>query len=258
MKYYLFKVLNNKTAKKELISHGLQDLYELKDQVTKEVFIGGRCSHPLKNLKSSLLVEEKKGSVDWEEQWALFAENFSEGKAHIDLSRFGKKTILELAPGPGFGDLSHPTTALMLEMMQGRVENENVLDIGTGSGILALAALLLGAKSAIGLDIDPKALAHARKNSKLNHLSVQFLKKLPRHTKPPQVCLLNMILPEQKIALQDLKGYNSLAQLWITSGILKNQKREYLSLTKSWGWKLEASYSKTTWLGFVFSLNKTS
>ena len=88
--------------------------------------------------------DPKKFTVNWEEQWALFAESSFDGKAHIDLSQFGGASTLLLLPGPGFGDLSHPTTYLMLKMMQNRVQNLPVLDIGTGSGILALAALSLG------------------------------------------------------------------------------------------------------------------
>ena len=190
--------------------------------------------------------------VDWEQQWALFAENFFEGKAHIDLTRFGKKKTLLLGPGPGFGDLSHPTTALMLKMMKGRVEKEAILDIGTGSGILALAALLLGAKSACGLDIDPEALKHARENAELNHLTVRFAKTLPKNLALSNICLLNMISSEQKVALRRIDRYNPLAKLWITSGILSAEKKKYLEWTQSLGWQLKKIHRKGEWLGFIF------
>lgn len=252
MTYYLFKILDPKTAKNELLSKGLKDLYELKDAETKEHFIGGRSAKKPTRLKASKLVEERPETIDWEEQWSLFAENFSEGKAEIDLSRFGGKKILSLLPGPGFGDLSHPTTALMLEMMEGRVENESILDIGTGSGILALAALLLNASSAIGIDIEKDALIHARKNAKLNHLCARFVQKLPSKIPSSNICLLNMILPEQKTVLRQRKTYDRKSKLWITSGILKEQRKEYLALTKSWGWHLEKEYKKDGWLGFIF------
>ncbi|MCC6127884.1 MAG: 50S ribosomal protein L11 methyltransferase, partial [Chlamydiae bacterium] len=225
----------------------------LEDSESGSLFIGGRSPHRLMDLKASELVEESPEEVDWEEQWSLFAENFVQGKAEIDLSRFGKKAILSLLPGPGFGDLSHPTTALMLEMMQERVEGEAILDIGTGSGILALSALLLGASSAIGLDIDAAVLGHARQNAKLNHLRAHFAKKLPTDLSGPHVCLLNMIFPEQLIALRFLHKYKPLAKLWITSGILQNQKTAYLEQTKRWGWKLEEERQKEQWLGFVFN-----
>ena len=184
-------------------------------------------------------------SVNWDEQWALFAENFYDGKAHIDL---GKKTLL-LAPGPGFGDLSHPTTSLMLEMMHSEVPGESVLDIGTGSGILSLAALLLGARSAHGIDIDPDALLHAKKNNALNGLNARFSKILPK-TLPPSIALMNMILSEQRAAFSPRA--NQTAKRWITSGILEAQEGEYLAQTSAWGWTLRSKHQSSEWLGFVF------
>jgi ribosomal protein L11 methyltransferase len=185
--------------------------------------------------------------VDWEEQWALFAKNFKEGKAHIPV---GDKTLL-LLPGPGFGDLSHPTTALMMKMMKKYVPSESVIDIGTGSGILALAAILLKARSAIGIDIDSEALRHARKNRKLNQLKATFSKRLPKKIPRKNIMLMNMILPEQKEFQPE--RLNSLAKLWIISGILASQKKAYLSQAKSWGWRLLSHHRRGEWLGFVFS-----
>lgn len=184
-------------------------------------------------------------TVNWDEQWALFAENFYNGKAHIHL---GDKTLL-LLPGPGFGDLSHPTTALMLEMMRPFVREQAIIDIGSGSGILTLAALLLGARSALGVDIDPDALIHARKNNKLNGLQAHFTKTLPQKL-PPSIGLMNMILSEQRCAFSDQA--NAAVQVWITSGILSIQETEYLSQTMKWGWKLRSRHQKSDWLGFVF------
>jgi ribosomal protein L11 methyltransferase len=256
MNYYLFTTKTPEEAEKELIKQGLQDVYQMEDSETGEFFIGGRSPKPFSKLKYSKLVEKTGATVDWEEQWALFAENFFEGNAHIDLSRFGKEKTLLLSAGPGFGDLSHPTTALMLEMMRGKVKGESILDIGTGSGILTLAALLLEASSAIGLDIDPAALKHARLNAKTNHLQARFVKKLPKKLPPSNICLLNMIFPEQKIALRPIKRYNQLAKIWITSGILLKQKEEYLTWTKSHNWQLEEFLQKDEWLGFIFSVKK--
>jgi len=184
--------------------------------------------------------------VNWEEQWALFAKNFKNGKAHIKL---GKKTLL-LLPGPGFGDLSHPTTYLMIEMMKEYVDGESVVDIGTGSGILALAALMLGAKSAMGIDIDPEAVKHAKKNAKLNELDARFSKNLPKKLPKKSIFLMNMILMEQlQVGPERL---NERAKLWIVSGILNTQKKRYLKQAEEWGWELVSVHRKSEWLGFVF------
>ncbi len=191
--------------------------------------------------------------IDWEKQWELFAENFHDGKAHIDLSRFGKNKTLLLYPGAGFGDLSHPTTHLMLEMMQNRIRGESIVDIGTGSGILSLAALLLGASHAIGIDIDPEAIAHAQKNSYLNNLEgqSQFLLNCPQNL-PPSVFLMNMIYPEQREV--NPTQFIPHAKLWIVSGILKQQKETYLKQTRAWNWTPLEERQRGEWLSWTFIL----
>jgi ribosomal protein L11 methyltransferase len=81
-----------------------------------------------------------------------------------------------LDPGAAFGTGSHPTTRLMLEWLEAEVAGgEQVLDYGCGSGILAIAAMRLGAAAATGVDIDPLAIEAARYNSRQNDVEVQLL-----------------------------------------------------------------------------------
>ncbi|KAL8205481.1 hypothetical protein R6Q57_009032 [Mikania cordata] len=80
-------------------------------------------------------------------------------------------TIISLNPGLAFGTGDHPTTKLCLLLLEGLMKGgETVLDYGTGSGILAIAALKLGAASAVGFDIDPQAITAARHNAALNDI----------------------------------------------------------------------------------------
>lgn len=77
--------------------------------------------------------------------------------------------VLELDPGLAFGTGTHETTALCLEWLDGlRLTDRRVLDFGCGSGILAIAAILLGARSAVALDIDPQALTATCDNARRN------------------------------------------------------------------------------------------
>ena len=111
---------------------------------------------------------------DWERSWM---DNFQP-------MRFGQRlwivpswhaapepdaVNLLLDPGLAFGTGTHPTTALCLEWLDGQdLQDCNVLDFGCGSGILAIAALLLGAKQAVGTDIDYQAIEASRDNAERN------------------------------------------------------------------------------------------
>jgi len=83
--------------------------------------------------------------------------------------------LISLDPGLAFGTGTHPTTAMCLEWLDSAVvKNKHVIDYGCGSGILAIAALKLGARDALGLDIDPQALLASRDNAERNGVSDQL------------------------------------------------------------------------------------
>ena len=130
--------------------------------------------------------------IDWENQWELHAPNFSKGVANVHLQEYGGPHLsFQMVPGPGFGDLSHPTTQLMLYLMPPKILSP-VLDIGCGSGVLSIAAKMRGAPSVIGIDIDPNALMHAQNNAQLNGVTCRFEKALSAVPENPLI-LMNMI-----------------------------------------------------------------
>ena len=182
--------------------------------------------------------------IDWEEQWANHAPNFRKGKAEVVLPS-GK--LFELVPGPGFGDCSHATTRLMLEMMDGEIEGRNVIDVGCGSGVLSIAAHHMGAKSITSIDIDPLAIEHTRKNAKLNgaKISTDF-RSFPKNP----LILLNMITSEQEVALASLPPLPSATL--ITSGILETQLESYL--TSHPKWRLLTKRENEGWLALKFEI----
>ncbi|WP_138753327.1 50S ribosomal protein L11 methyltransferase [Paenibacillus sinopodophylli] len=80
--------------------------------------------------------------------------------------------IIEIDPGMAFGTGTHPTTSLCLQTLESVIRGgEEMIDVGTGSGILAIGACLLGAKSVLALDLDPVAVSSAKENVSLNGLS---------------------------------------------------------------------------------------
>lgn len=186
-----------------------------------------------------------KDAINWTAQWESFAPNFYDGVAHIDLSPHG--TLL-LEPGEGFGDLSHPTTKLTLDLLRPLVTNEVVIDIGCGSGILSLAALILGAKKVYGIDIDPGALQHASFNAQRNSLEKKaiFSQKWVSCLSP--IILMNMIFSEQRVAFPRGAAFKRL----ITSGILVSEEETYLDWAQQMGWELVDKKREENWMGFIF------
>lgn len=205
-------------------------------------------------------MEHDYSFVDWEEQWATFAPHFEGGLSHVDLGKLGEDAagaILQLKPGAGFGDLSHPTTRLTMALMLPLVKGNVVFDIGCGSGILSVGAALLGAKKVYGLDIESAALEHSRENAKLNRIDhkILFTKELRKNwiSKAPLVIAMNMIWSEQESAWGSLGLLHGKEASIVTSGLLSSQREEYLLLTQSWGWSLVEEKEEEGWMGFVFS-----
>ena len=124
-------------------------------------------------MSSTLLAEE-----NWEESWKDNYPPQSVGETLVvlpywlaDLYTEGRIPII-LDPGLTFGTGAHPSTQMVLETMEAVVKKgAKCLDLGSGSGILSIAALRLGAEFAIGVDIDPKAEDIARENASYNGFS---------------------------------------------------------------------------------------
>lgn len=149
--------------------------------------------------------------------------------------------IVRLDPGLAFGSGTHPTTALCLRWLDGladdgALEGQRVLDFGCGSGILALAALKLGAAQAVGVDNDPQALLASADNAQRNQVDAKFNAYLPEDepvmTYP--VVVAN-ILASALDALADILAARVAPGGRIAlSGILKGQEDELLARYATW------------------------
>jgi ribosomal protein L11 methyltransferase len=145
--------------------------------------------------------------------------------------------VIRLDPGLAFGSGTHPTTALCLAWLDGLpLEGLRVLDFGCGSGILALAALKLGAASAVGVDNDPQALVATRDNAERNGVAERlqvFLPEVEPEARYPVV--LANILAVALDALADLLASRVEVGGRITlSGILAGQEDELLLRYAPW------------------------
>lgn len=118
---------------------------------------------------------------DWEREWLKDFRPMRFGRrlwvCPAGLAPDGPaEAVLALDPGLAFGTGTHPTTALCLEWLDGAIRGgERVLDYGCGSGILALAALKLGAFNAVAFDIDPQALHATRENAARNGVADRIM-----------------------------------------------------------------------------------
>ena len=129
---------------------------------------------------------ERLADQNWERAWMAhfepmqFADNFWVVPSHHEVVDSAALN-LRLDPGLAFGTGTHPTTAMCLQWLgQHPPAGKSVLDYGCGSGILAVAALLLGASHATGVDIDPQAIEASRSNAELNRVGARLQLALVR------------------------------------------------------------------------------
>lgn len=158
--------------------------------------------------------------------------------------------ILTLDPGLAFGTGTHATTSLCLSWLDSiSLYGKSVIDYGCGSGILAIAALLLGAEKALGIDYDPQALIASEQNAKTNHvmarLSLQGIE-----TDPSEQCdilvanILASVLLELADKLADMVKPGGQIAL---SGILAEQAEEVRN-TYSTSFKLQPTQQLEDWV----------
>jgi len=145
--------------------------------------------------------------------------------------------VLELDPGLAFGTGTHPTTAQCLEWLDGAALGDaQVLDYGCGSGILALAALALGARQAWALDIDPQALLATRENAQRNGLGDRLTISAAESPPPGQfeVVLANILSgPLVELAPQ-LAGHTATGGQLLLAGMLDEQAAAVAAAYQPW------------------------
>jgi ribosomal protein L11 methyltransferase len=143
---------------------------------------------------------------------------------------------LILDPGLAFGTGTHPTTALCLEWLASHdLADKNIIDYGCGSGILAVAAILLGAKQAIAIDIDPQALTATHDNAKKNSVANKITTWLPEqfHQQSPQqadIVLANILAKPLIELAEPISSLVKPGGLLILSGILTEQADEVCNI----------------------------
>lgn len=257
--YDLFDVWNlmNSLSIEPLYSstndEGLEELY---------IRVDKDCLQYLMDELEEYILDIKKKDLplfDWNDQWEKHAPGYVDGFVHLNLNDFGAKESfsIKLKPGPGFGDLSHPTTSMVLKLLcEEKDGHSSFLDIGTGSGILAIGAALLGFKHVYAVDIDQGALDHAKQNAQLNQLDSLIHFSFPKEfdislkSNYPRIAAMNMIFSEQIQAWSSLKRFHSSIQTLLVSGVLVKERTAYLEKAAFWGFQVVKELVENEWSAF--------
>jgi ribosomal protein L11 methyltransferase len=165
--------------------------------------------------------------------------------------------VLRLDPGLAFGTGTHPTTALCLEWLDAQnMQDKTVIDYGCGSGILAIAALLLGARSALCVDNDPQALTATQDNAQQNHCADKLQMKLVETSgeslnAQADVVLANILAgPLRELAPLIAPLVKPGGDL-VLSGILAEQAGDVMNAYRAFGLVFEPPAIREEWVRLV-------
>ena len=204
--------------------------------------------------------------VNWEESWKDNYPAVEVGQSLVVLPYWladedhGGRLPVILDPGLTFGTGAHPSTQMVMEAMEKLVKKgTSCLDLGSGSGILSIAALRLGAESAIGVDIDHKAEDIARENAAYNGFAAPAFTALTGNVttdrplmdklgqKTYDIVLVN-IVADVIISLSPvLPHFLTENSTLICSGILNTRLNDVLAAVKQAGLTVTAIYEKEDW-----------
>jgi ribosomal protein L11 methyltransferase len=197
----------------------------------------------LKEKKIPAMRFEPIADRDWIENW----------RQNLEPMRFGRNlwicptgsacpepdgTVIELDPGLAFGTGSHPTTALCLDWLANSIDQAgSVLDYGCGSGILSIAALVLGAGRVLGVDLDEQALRATRDNAERNQVIERLEIARPEETRSARKFdrIVANILSGTLIELAaELQGFSRTGTRIALSGILTDQTESVSAAYRPW------------------------
>ena len=142
---------------------------------------------------------------------------------------------ITLDPGLAFGTGSHPTTRLCLRWLDANINGgEHVLDYGCGSGILAIAALKLGAASATGVDVDAQAVQASRDNAAANQVTAQFCLPDDAPKQQADIVVANILTNPLKVLAPLLASAVRQGGQIVLSGILSEQAVGVMKIYAQW------------------------
>lgn len=216
-----------------------------------------------KNLGQCLV--EEKDDEDWANNWKKYYKPLEIGEKLAIVPEWetydnDKRIVIKINPGMAFGTGTHESTYMCLELLERYVKKDDeIFDIGCGSGILAIAALKLGAKRALAVDIDDKCIDASHENAGLNNLEDKMdIKKgnLLDVVKGRADLIVSNIIAEIIVdEIKNLKNHMDKGGIFITSGIIKERRQMVIDALKENGFEIIDELEKNNWVAIVGRLN---
>ena len=209
---------------------------------------------------------------DWAHSWQKYYRPMAVGEKLYIVPEWERDTAdipagatrLLMNPGLTFGTGSHASTQLCLEGLEACTrKGDRVLDLGCGSGILAIAALCLGAGQAVGVDIDPKAVDVAYENAAMNGIGPDRLTvyagnvlgdaKLAAKLRPGQnrVVLANIVADVIIPLAPQVPGLLAEGGVFLCSGIIDDRAQEVADRLRENGWEILETRSAEGWFSYL-------
>ncbi len=202
-------------------------------------------------------------SEDWQDKWKAFFKPQKIGNRlfvrPIWIGDYDSenRVVLNIEPGAAFGTGTHETTRLCLETLDKIIKDgDTVLDIGCGSGILAISSMLLGAKEGFGVDIDPIAVKTAKENGKMNNLSEPELTFVcgdlaEKVTKKYDVVVANIVADIIILFSTQVRAFMKPGATFIASGIIETRADEVVASLQSAGITIREKIEDNGWVCIV-------
>lgn len=216
-----------------------------------------------KKLGQCLL--EEKDDEDWANNWKKYYKPLEIGEKLAIVPEWedydnDKRTVIKINPGMAFGTGTHESTYMCLELLERYInKDDDIFDIGCGSGILAIAGLKLGAKKALLVDIDEKCIDASHENAGLNDLEDKMeIKKgnLLDVVKGRADLIVSNIIAEIIVdEIKNLKNHMDKGGIFITSGIIKERRQMVIHALKANGFEIIDELEKNNWVAIVGRLN---
>lgn len=214
------------------------------------------------DMGSLKLEMQNVADEDWAENWKKYYKPFRIGThlvvkptwEHYDAQP--EDLLIELDPGMAFGTGTHETTNMCMQLLEKHLHGAmRVMDVGTGSGILAIAAARLGAEDILAIDIDPDAVKVAKENVALNHVERQVRVVVGDLCKseamPCDLAVANIVADAICMLAGPLTRHLEKDGLLICSGIIREKEQQVMDAAAEAGYTLFDRIEKGEWVALA-------